>query len=137
MDLELSAKILSCCLNQDLSTSEMLEKVGGGHDRVIQLIRELKERGLLLQATMGKKTAGRPRHSLQSSSLGKRFVTEYNRLCLLPLRSNKNDLKRAVHQAQLARKLIQGGESPYARLLEVTSLARNIARTAKAQHSTR
>jgi hypothetical protein len=47
------------------------------------------------------------------------------------LRSNENDIRQALHQAQLAQELVEQGFSPYERFQEVNTLARNIASTAE------
>lgn len=49
----------------------------------------------------------------------------------LILQCNENDITKALHQADLARRLIEQGVSPYVRFQEVNELARNIASTAQ------
>ena len=117
--------------------SELARKMGGSHDRTMALIKELKARSLLLPEIARKHDVGRPRQYLRATPIGKQFVREYNRLHDLSLRSNENDIKKALHQAELTRRLVAGGISPYARLKEVNQLARNIASTAKVRHRAR
>lgn len=117
--------------------SELARKMGGSHDRTMALIKELKARSLLLPEISRKHGVGRPRQCLRATPIGKQFVREYNGLRDLCLRSNENDIEKALHQAELARRLVESGISPYARLEEVNQLARNIASTAKVNHGTR
>ena len=51
------------------------------------------------------------------------------------LHCNGNDIKKALHQADLAQELQEHGISPYARFQEINELARNIARTAQAHEN--
>jgi len=137
MRMDLAARILSYCSEADLSVSGLARKMGGSHDRTMALIKELKAGSLLLPEVSRKQGVGRPRQILRATPTGKQFVREYNNLRNLSLRSNENDIKKALHQAELARRLVESGISPYARLEEVNHLARNIARTAKVNHRTR
>jgi hypothetical protein len=58
-------------------------------------------------------------------------MEQYGRLLNLRLYSNDNDIKKAVRQADLARRLMEQQVSPYGRFQEVLDLARNIASTAQ------
>jgi hypothetical protein len=101
------------------------------------LVKELRARSLLLPEVSRKQGVGRPRQILRATPIGKQFVREYNRLRDLSLRSNENDIKKALHQAGLARRLVESGISPYVRFQEVNELARNIASTAKVNQRAR
>jgi predicted ArsR family transcriptional regulator len=137
MQIDLAARVLSYCSEADLSVSELARRMGGSHDGTMALIKEIKARSLLLAEISRKRAVGRPRQILRATPIGKQFVREYDHLRNLYLRSSENDIKKALHQAELARKLIDRGTSPYARLKEVNQLARNIARTAIGNHRTR
>ncbi len=137
MQIEEAARVLARCSGARLSVSEVVTAMGRGHDNTIALIRELKEHGLLAQEIAREALVGRPRQYLRVTSLGRRFVAEYERLRKLPLLSNGNDVRKALHQAELARTLIESGISPYERFQELNQIARNIQRTAKAQRRAR
>ena len=137
LQMDLAARMLSYCSEVDLSVSELVKKVGGSHDNTMALLRELKERSLLLQEISRTQSVGRPRQYLRATPIGKQFVREYNRLRDLSLRSNENDIRKALHQAELARRLVESGISSYARFQEINQLARNIASTAKVKHGAR
>jgi len=68
---------------------------------------------------------------LRTTPLGEQFMEQYDRLLNLRLHCNENDIKKALHQADLARRLVEQGLSPYVRLQEVNELARNIASSAQ------
>ena len=135
--VELAAKILVHCTEADLSVAELMRTVGGGHDKTVAAIRELQKRSLLVKQISAENQVGRPRQYLRPTALGKQFVRDYGRLQSLSLRSNENDIRKALHQADLAGRLIHRGISPYIRFQEINQLARNIASTAKAKHHTR
>jgi predicted ArsR family transcriptional regulator len=137
LQIDLAASLLSYCIGADLSVSELAGKMGGSHDRTMALIKELGGRGLLLQEVARKRSVGRPRQYLRATPIGEQFVKEYNSLLDLSLRCNENDIRKALHQAELARRLVESGGSPYERFQEVNQLARNIASTAKVKHHTR
>lgn len=135
-ELDLATKILSYCSESELSVSDLARKVTGSHDKTIALVKELEQRSLLLPEISRNHSVGRPRKYLRTTPIGKQFITECNHLYDLSLRSNGNDLKKALHQAELAQRLVESGVSPYARFQEINEIARNIARTAKIeQHS--
>ena len=56
--IDLAARVLSCCLEAELSVSELVGKMGGSHDRTMALIKELKARSLLMADTAKKTRAG-------------------------------------------------------------------------------
>jgi hypothetical protein len=117
--------------------SELAGKMGGSHDGTMALIKELKGRSLLQQEVSRKGSVGRPRQYLRATPIGEQLVREYKTLLDLSLRCNENDIRKALHQAELARRLVERGVSPYERFQEINQLARNIASTAKVKHHTR
>ena len=137
MQIDLAATILSYCSETNLSVSELNRKVSGSHDKTMALIKELEERSLLLPEISRKKSVGRPRQYLRITPIGRQFVRECKRLYDLSLRSNDNDISKALHQAELAQRLVDSGISPYARFQEINEIARNIASTAKTKQNTR
>jgi hypothetical protein len=138
LEVDFAARVLSCCLRGDLTVSGLVRRIGGGHDGTMLMIKELRARSLLVQERVsGRQSVGRPRQYLRVTPIGEGFVREYNRLRDLSLNINENDIGKALHQAELARRLLESGISPYARFQEVNQLARNIASTAKVKHPSR
>ena len=133
--LDRAATVLSYCSESAMPVSELVKKAGRNHDNTIALIRELEECGLLLPEISKEHSRGRPRHLLRPTPLGEQFVQKYRQLLNLRLRSNDNDVKKALHQADLAQRLVDQQISPYGRFQEINKLARNIARTAQAHEN--
>ena len=136
-EIDLAAKILSYCDENELAVSDLIRKVSGNHDKTMALVRELEERTLLLPRISRNHSVGRPRKLLRTTPLGKQFITEHNRLYDLFLRSNDNDLNKAIHQAELAQRLVEIGLYPYDRFQELNEIVRNIARSAEIEQHTR
>ena len=137
LELDLTAKILSFCSENELPVSNLTRRVSGNHDKTMALIKQLEERSLLLPRVSRDHSIGRPRKYLHTTPLGEQFIAECKRLYDLSLRSNDNDVKKALHQAELAQRLVESGLSPYERFQEMNEIARNIARTAKIEQHTR
>ena len=136
-EIDLAAKILSYCSESELPVSDLTSKVSGNHDKTMALIKQLEQRSLLLPRISRTNRVGRPRKYLRTTPIGKQFIAECNHLYDLSLRSNDNDLKKALHQAELAQRLVESGTSAYAKFQEINEIARNIARTAEIKHHTR
>jgi predicted transcriptional regulator len=130
LQAELAMKVLSFCRDAVPSVSQLAAKMGGNHAKMIDLMRELQTRGLLVKTTE-RRGKGRPLCLLSTTPLGHQFMEQYSRLLNLRLYSNDNDIKKALHQADLARRLMEQRVSPYARFQEVLELARNVASTAQ------
>jgi predicted transcriptional regulator len=130
LQAEPATKALSFCKEAVLSVSELAAKMGGNHAKMIDLVEELQTRGLLVKTTE-RRGKGRPPCLLSTTPLGDEFMEQYSRLLNLRLYSNDNDIKKALRQADLARRLMEQQVSSYARFQEVIELARNIASTAQ------
>jgi predicted ArsR family transcriptional regulator len=130
-----AVKILSLCNRSTLSVSEIVSKAGGNHEKMIETMNELYSRSLVQLRIEKGEGRGRPKHLVTTTPLGRQFVDEYERLLNLRLQSRDSDIKKALHQAELARRLRDRGISPYARFQEINELARNIARTSQAKQS--
>lgn len=130
-----AVKILSLCNGSTLSVSEIVSKAGGNHEKMIETMNELYSRSLVQLRIEKGEGRGRPKHLVTTTPLGRQFVDEYERLLNLRLQSRDSDIKKALHQAELAQRLRDRGISPYARFQEINELARNIARTSQAKQS--
>ena len=137
LQVELASTILSYCNGTELSVSELIRKVGGNYENTMAQLKELKERSLLRLEIPRDKSVGRPRQLLRTTPIGIRFMSEYKHLNDLSLRSSDNDIRKALKQAELARRLVERGISPYARFQEINELARNVTSTAKVKRNTR
>ena len=66
---------------------------------------------------------------IRTTPLGKQFIEQLDQLSDIRLQSNKNDIKKAVKQAEEVQRLVGLGVDPYIRFQEVNEIARNIAST--------
>lgn len=137
MQTDRAVVLLSNCTGTALSISELTRKTPGNHEKTMELIKELKDSSLLFSKVSGETRRGRPKQLLRTSKLGQQFVEEYRRLIALPLHCSDNDIKKALHQADLAQRVVDQNISPYARFQEINELARNIANTAQISKNTR
>jgi predicted ArsR family transcriptional regulator len=115
------------------SVSQLVRKIEGSHEALLDLLSELEMGGLLMRRKQTQRR-GRPQSIMETTTLGERFIQGYDALMKMQLRSNVSDIRSAVHQAELAKRLDESGISPYTRFNEIVELARNISNTA--QHNT-
>ena len=125
-----AAKILSTCKKSPQSVSQLVKKIAGSNEGLLDLLNELETGGLLTRRKENLRR-GRPRYLMETTNLGEHFLQAYEKLMRLRLRSNLNDIKAAIHQANLAMLLEESGISPYTRFNEIVEVARNISNTAK------
>ncbi len=97
---------------------------------MILIVTELQQHGLLEKTVEGNRR-GRPRHMLRTTALGEQFLARYDELTRVPLQSSDNDLRKAIRQAEAARRVVQQKISPYARFREVNKIVKHIASTAQ------
>src|SRR3989304_890197 len=128
MNVDRAIAVLSLCLDNQLSVSELTTKVKGNRENALELVRELEIRGFLTRSIQSNPTRGRPCNFLKTTPLGKHFAEQQQQLLALSLHINDNDVRKAISHADMARKLEQGGVSTYSKFLEVSELASNIAR---------
>jgi len=126
LQLELMARALKLCKENALPVSQFADKMGGKYKKMIDLAGELQIRGLLVK-TMKRLGKGRAQCLLRTTPLGEQFIEQYDRLLNLRLHVSDNDIKKALHQADQARRLKEEGISSYARFQEVNELAGHIA----------
>jgi predicted transcriptional regulator len=127
--------ILSLCNGTTLSVCQIVRKTKGNHEKTIEVLNELYSRSLVQLRIEKGEGRGRPKHLVTTTPLGQQFLNEYKRLLNLRLQSRDPDIKKALYQAELARRFGDQGISAYARFQEINKLARNIARTSQAKQS--
>ncbi len=128
-----AVRILALCNGSVLSVAEIVGTAGGNHEKVIKTLDDLRSAGLVQIRTEKRKKKGRPRRLVITTPLGQQFLAQYERLLNLPLKSKESDIKKALHQAELAQRLMDHGISTYARFQELNEIARNIGRTSQAK----
>jgi predicted transcriptional regulator len=126
MQLELMARALRLCKENALPEARFAAEMGGNHGKTVDLARELQTRRAKRQ------DKGRRQYLLRTTPLGEEFIQQYSQLLNMRLHVSDNDIKKALHQADQARRLIEKGISPFVRFQEVNELTRNIAASGKA-----
>lgn len=132
--IEQSTRLLSHCLQSPLSVSQLAGRMRQNHEKTVELVKELERRRLLVR-NVEKPNRGRPRHMLRTTLLGERFLEQYRELLNVRLYSNANDIKKAIHQANLTQRLLEQQVPLYVRFQELNDLARNIAGSAQASRN--
>lgn len=125
-----TVQVLSTCMKYPRSVSQLVREIEGSHEGLLDLLKELEMDGLLMRRER-KQRRGRPQRIMETTTLGKHFIQGYDQLMKLQLRSNVNDIRAAVHQGELAKRLEESGISPYTRFNEIVELATNISNTAR------
>lgn len=94
-----------------------------GPSRLIGLVAELREEGLLHAGEIHTRKVGRPRRTARTTALGLEYLRAYETLQLKPVKSRIADLRRAAADANYAQRLAARGISPHRLFLELNELA--------------
>lgn len=100
-----------------------------GPARLIRLLDEMREEGLVDIDEIHSKRAGRPMRRVAVTELGKDYMDTYNKLALRLLRSRRADLQRASADADYARRLASKGVPPYDLFLELIEVTYHAGRS--------
>ncbi len=104
---------------------ELAKELRIGPSRLIGLIAEAREEGLLDVGEVRTGRAGRPKRRVRMTALGMEYLRACEALKLKALRSRRADLRRAAADAKYAKRLAARGVSPYELFLELNELASN------------
>lgn len=122
MSHEIRAELLKVTNPHPCGVRELVKKLHRSTRTVVSLIKEMEEQGLIEINVEKRNTRGRPRYLIKPTSLGEDYLATYNNLELKPLRSRRNDLVRAIRDAEYAMRLESRGLSPFQLFLELNSL---------------
>lgn len=127
MENNLAAK--AAVLKASLSTrqdgvSALARELSMGPSRLVRLISELRDEGLLEMSPVRARRAGRPKLHLRVTPLGEDFLKAYQTLVSKALQSRPSDLRRATADAEYARRIVLRGVSPYDLFFELNRIAR-------------
>ena len=125
----LVAALLRRASREKLGTAQLAKKMRLGPARLIALVNELKDQGLVEVEPVHSQSPGRPLATLRTTPLGVEFLAAYETLALKALRSHPSDLRRAVADAEYARRLASRGVNAYDLFLELNSLVIPIRET--------
>jgi len=102
---------------------ELVEKLHWKAERVISLLKTMQEQGLIEFHENITPNRGRPKKLIVASTLGSEFLETFERCQRKAIQINPNDIKSAIYQADLAKKLEGYHVSPFQRFWELTSIA--------------
>jgi predicted transcriptional regulator len=126
--LENKVSILGYLIKETCGVKELAENITMHPKILIKTLRELERDGHItyMKQTLSR---GRPKKVPVITGLGCEFMRSYQELQNKRLKINRNDVKRAVLQAELAEELVAKGISPYIRFLELTDIVLHIRNT--------
>jgi len=102
---------------------ELVEKLSWKTSRVVSLLKAMENEGLVDFREGSALNRGRPKKLVVPTTLGHEFLESFKECQRRAIQINQNDIKSAVHQAHLARKLEEYGVSPYQRFIELMNVA--------------
>lgn len=106
--------------------TELVKRLPWRTERVIESLERMKEEGLIDFREENEHRRGRPRKMIMITALGKEFLESLKKCQMLLIQVNINDVKNAIYQANLSRRLIEHNVSPYNRFIELNEAARAI-----------
>jgi len=126
----LAAAVLESASSRALGTTRLAKELRIGPARLIRIVRDLRDEGLVEIQTVHAESAGRPLVKVTPTPLGEEYLKAYKALNSKTLKSRPSDLRRAVADAKYARRLAERGLSPISLFLELNSLVVPLRRPA-------
>lgn len=124
MSLEVEAQVLSIVKKYPVGVRELSKIMRRRTQTVVSTIKMMNAAGLVDVRPEETRRRGRPRKIVKATMLGDDYLEAYNRLRIMPLRSNRNDLVKAKRDAEYVNRLVARGIEPYDAFLELNSLVR-------------
>lgn len=117
------AAVLKAIEPNPCGVRELVEKLHWKTQRVISLLRTMQEEGVIEFYENVASSRGRPKKLVVPSILGGEFLEAFERCKRKAIQINRNDIKSAVYQANLVKKLEEYHVSPFQRFWELSSIA--------------
>jgi DNA-binding PadR family transcriptional regulator len=124
MSLEVEVQVLSIVKKYPLGVREISKIMRRRTQTVVSTIKMMNAAGLVDVRPEETRRRGRPRQIVKATMLGDEYLEAYNRLRIMPLRSNRNDLVKAKRDAEYVNRLVARGKVPYDTFLELNGLVR-------------
>ena len=124
MSLEVEAQVLSIVKKYPVGVRELSKIMRRRTQTVVSTIKMMNAAGLVDVRPEETRRRGRPRQIVKATMLGDDYLEAYNRLRIMPMRSNRNDLVKARRDAEYVNRLVARGIEPYDAFLELNSLVR-------------
>ncbi len=129
-NLPTRAALLRLSSSRQAGVLQIARELRVGPSKLIGLVAELREEGLLDVSEARTRRAGRPKRLVKATQLGMEYLRAYEGLKLKRLLSRRSDLRKAVADANYARRLTLRGISTYELFLELNVLAKSARRSA-------
>jgi len=133
--LDEKATILNAISSHPCGVRELVEKLHWKTQRVVSLLKTMGEEGFIEFQENATSTRGRPKKLVVASTLGVELLETFEKCRRKAIQINYNDVKSAVYQANLAKKLEGSNVSPFQRFWELTSLALKIRNSFTVENS--
>lgn len=139
MSVDERAQILNVVAQTEYGVREIIQKLRWKPSRVIFLLKQMKDEGLIELQKNGahNSTRGRPKKIMVCTSLGYEFLDTYRRLRMKPLRARKEDLEHAVEDTLYTERLVANGHSPFELFMELNAIVHNIEISSEASRAVR
>jgi len=121
--LDEKATVLKAIKPNPCGVRELVEKLRWKTERVILLLKIMQEEGVIEFYENITQSRGRPKKLVVPSTLGGEFLEAFESCQRKAIQINHNDIKSAVYQAHLAKKLEEYHVSPFQRFWELNSIA--------------
>jgi len=124
MSLEVEVQVLSIVKKYPVGVRELSKIMRRRTQTVVSTIKMMNAAGLVDVRPEETRRRGRPRQIVKATMLGDDYLEAYNKLRIMPMRSNRNDLVKARRDAEYVNRLVARGIEPYDAFLELNSLVR-------------
>ncbi len=122
-NLPTKAALLRLSSGRRAGVLQLAKDLHVGPAKVIRLISELRGEGLLDAGEVHTRRVGRPKRRFKATALGMEYLGAYEALQGKMLKSRRSDLRKAVADANYARRLASRGVSTYDLFLELNTFA--------------
>ena len=121
--LDESATILKTINQNPCGVRELVGKLHWKTQRVVSLLKTMRDKGFIEFHENATPTRGRPKKIVVASTLGIELLETFEKCQRKAIQINHNDIRSAVYQANLAKKLEGYHVSSFQRFWELTSIA--------------
>jgi len=121
--LDDEAAILKAVSSNPCGVRELVEKLHWKTERVVLLLKTMEKEGFIEFHENITLNRGRPKKLVVATTLGDEFLETFEKCQRKAIQINYNDVKSAVYQANLAKKLEEYHISPFKRFWELNSIA--------------
>lgn len=134
--LDERAAVLQTISPDSRGVRELVKKLRWKTTRVVSLLKTMEKEGLIDFSKSSNSRRGRPKKIVAPTVLGNEFLETFQQCQRKVVQMNYNDVKSAVYQALLAKKLEELNISPYQRFMELNTLALKIRTSITKKDST-